>query len=136
MVKRKGVDQKFIGPVNFSTNEACGLLVEGFDSPPMLMMTYNPPYYVDLIEKAGFTKQIDLIAWHWDGDSYDDKSVKVIRCFTGAFKTKQYHYPKSKSKKFKEEAAALREVYNSAWDQKHGFVPMTDEEFDYTRQRS
>src|SRR5271157_3321592 len=54
-LKGKGIDQKFIGPVNFSTNEACGLLIEGFDSPPFLMMTYNAPYYAKLIEKAGFS---------------------------------------------------------------------------------
>ncbi|HZY38277.1 MAG TPA: hypothetical protein VFE53_16585, partial [Mucilaginibacter sp.] len=53
-LKGKGADQKFIGPTNFSTNEACGLLVKGFDSPPMLMMTYNAPYYTELVEKAGF----------------------------------------------------------------------------------
>lgn len=44
-LKEKGATDKFIGPVNFSTNEACGLLVEGFDTPPMLMYTYNYPYY-------------------------------------------------------------------------------------------
>src|SRR5476651_1718242 len=77
-LKEKGIDQKFIGPVNFSTNEACGLLIEGFDSPPVLMMTYNAPYYAGLIEKAGFEKQVDLIAWHWVGEGYDDKSVRLL----------------------------------------------------------
>ena len=55
-LKDKGVTQNIIGPVNFSTNEPCGLLVEGFDSPPVLMDTYNPSYYIDLVEKQGYTK--------------------------------------------------------------------------------
>ena len=51
------------GPVNPSTNYECGLLVEGFDSSPMVMMTYNPPYYATLIERAGLKKIKDLLAY-------------------------------------------------------------------------
>lgn len=130
-LKDKGVDQKFIGPVNFSTNEACGLLIEGFDSPPFLMMTYNAPYYAELIEKAGFSKQIDLIAWHWDGDGYDDKSLRLLDALQERLKRNNIIIRKVNLKKFKEEAAKLRGVYNSAWDKNSGFVPLSDEEFDY-----
>jgi GNAT superfamily N-acetyltransferase len=130
-LKDKGVDQKLIGPVNFSTNEACGLLVEGFDSPPFLMMTYNAPYYAELIERAGYTKQIDLIAWHWDGDGYDDKSVRLLNALQERLKRNNIIIRKVNLKNFKEEVAKLRQVYNSAWDQNSGFVPLTDEEFDY-----
>jgi GNAT superfamily N-acetyltransferase len=130
-LKDKGVDQKFIGPVNFSTNEACGLLIEGFDSPPVLMMTYNAPYYAGLIENAGFKKQIDLIAWHWEGESYDDKSVRLLNALQERLKRSNIIIRKVNLKKFKEEATKLREVYNSAWDDNSGFVPLTDEEFDY-----
>jgi GNAT superfamily N-acetyltransferase len=130
-LKNKGVKEKFIGPVNFSTNEAAGLLVEGFDSPPMLMMTYNAPYYADLIEKAGFSKQIDLIAWHWEGDSYDDRSVRLLNALQERLKRNNIVIRKVNLKNFKEEAAALRKVYNSAWDQNTGFVPLNDDEFNY-----
>lgn len=130
-LKDQGIGQKFIGPVNFSTNEACGLLIEGFDSAPMLMMTYNYPYYAGLIEKAGFTKQTDLIAWHWDGDGYDDKSVRLLDVLTERLKRNNITIRKVNLKKFKEETAKLRQVYNSAWDKNSGFVPLTDEEFDY-----
>lgn len=128
-LKAKGVDQKIIGPVNFSTNEACGLLIKGFDSPPMLMMTYNYPYYIDLIEKAGYSKQIDLIAWHWDGDAYDDKSVRLLNALQERLKRNNIIIRRVNLKNFKEEVAKVREVYNSAWDQNSGFVPFTDEEF-------
>jgi len=130
-LKQKGVDQKFIGPVNFSTNEACGLLIKGFDSPPMLMMTYNAPYYEALVENAGFAKQIDLIAWHWDGEGYDDRSVRLLDALTERLKRNNIVIRSVNLKKFKEEAVKLREVYNSAWDENSGFVPLNDEEFEY-----
>jgi len=130
-LKNQGIAGKFIGPVNFSTNEAAGLLIKGFDSPPMLMMTYNAPYYAELIEKAGFSKQIDLIAWHWDGDSYDDRSVRLLDALQARLKRNNVIIRKVNLKNFKQEAAALREVYNSAWDHNTGFVPLTDDEFTY-----
>ncbi len=120
-----------IGPVNFSTNEPCGLLIKGFDSPPVLMMTYNAPYYIELIEKYGFTKNIDLIAWHWDGQNYDDKSVRLLDSLTERLKRSNVTIRKVNLKDFKNETTKLREVYNKAWDKNSGFVPMNDEEFDW-----
>jgi len=120
-----------IGPVNFSTNEPCGLLIKGFDSPPVLMMTYNAPYYAELLDKAGFTKNIDLIAWHWDGQNYDDKSVRLLDSLQERLKRNNVTIRKVNLKDFKNEAAKLREVYNKAWDKNSGFVPMNNEEFDY-----
>src|SRR6185436_3334122 len=61
-LKEKGAF-KILGPVNPSTNEACGLLVDGFDLPPVAMMTYNKPYYADLISNNGYTKGTDLLAY-------------------------------------------------------------------------
>ena len=54
------------GPVNPSLNYTCGLLVDGFDSPPTFLMTYNPPYYAALIEACGFAKAQDLYAYEMD----------------------------------------------------------------------
>jgi GNAT superfamily N-acetyltransferase len=130
-LKEKGAGQKFIGPVNFSTNETCGVLIEGFDSPPVLMNTYNFPYYSELIENAGFKKQVDLIAWHWDGQNYDDKSVRLLDALQERLKRNDIVIRKVSLKNFKEETAKLREVYNSAWDQNTGFVPLNDEEFEH-----
>jgi len=130
-LKNKGVNGKFLGPVNFSTNEPCGLLVEGFDSSPVLMQTYNFPYYAQLLEKEGFEKDVDLIAWHWDGNNYDDRSVRLLNALQERLKRNNIVIRKISLKNFKEESAKLREVYNSAWDQNTGFVPLTDEEFDY-----
>jgi hypothetical protein len=49
------------GPMNPSTNDECGFLLEGFDSPPMIMMTYTPPYYLDYMERCGLVKSKDLL---------------------------------------------------------------------------
>jgi len=130
-LKEKGVTQNIIGPVNFSTNEPCGLLVQGFDSPPVLMQTYNKPYYINLVEKQGFTKQVDLIAWNWEGQNYDDKSVRLLATLQERLKRNNIIIRNVSLKDFKNETVKLREVYNAAWDQNTGFVPMNDDEFNY-----
>lgn len=130
-LKGKDVTGKIMGPVNFSTNEPCGLLVEGFDSSPFLMQTYNFPYYAQLIEGFGFEKDVDLIAWHWEGGNYDDKSVRLLDALQERLKRNNIVIRKVDLKKFDEETIKLREVYNSAWDKNTGFVPLTDEEFNY-----
>ncbi|HEY0175579.1 MAG TPA: hypothetical protein VGC08_04315 [Pedobacter sp.] len=123
--------ETIIGPVNFSTNEACGLLIEGFTLPPVVMMPYNAPYYADLLEKAGFAKRVDLIAWRWEGDAYDDRSVKLLERLEERLTRSNITIRKINMKKFKEESLKLREVYNKAWDKNMGFVPLNNEEYDY-----
>jgi hypothetical protein len=129
-LREKGV-ATIIGPVNFSTNESSGLLIKGFNYPPVVMMPYNAPYYADLLEKAGLAKKVDLIAWRWEGDAYDDRSVKLLDKLEERLKRSEITIRKINMKKFKEEAAKLREVYNGAWDKNMGFVPLNDEEYDY-----
>ena len=123
---------KMIGPVNFSTNEICALLIEGFDGPPVAMMPYNPPYYLQLLEQAGFEKKVDLHAYRFQAGEYDNRSVQLMERIEERLKRNDIIIRKINVKNFKEESAALREVYNKAWDQNLGFVPMTDKEFDYT----
>ena len=66
--RQKGTD-RILGPANFSTNDEVGLLIEGFDSPPVVLMPYNPTYYIDFIESSGYTKAMDLLAWNTDAES-------------------------------------------------------------------
>ncbi|MBS1586898.1 MAG: hypothetical protein JSS82_15290 [Bacteroidetes bacterium] len=120
-----------IGPVNFSTNETCGLLIDGFDTPPVAMMTYNSPYYIKLIEKAGFGKKVDLLAYQITADGLEDKPARLMELLNERLKQKGITIRKANLKNFKQEVASLREVYNNAWDKNLGFVPMTDKEFDY-----
>src|SRR3954447_16556317 len=63
--KDKGM-ARLLGPMNPTTNDECGLPVDGFDAPPVVMMTYNPRYYVGLVEGAGFTKAKALLAYRFD----------------------------------------------------------------------
>jgi hypothetical protein len=129
-LKEKGVST-IIGPVNFSTNETCGLLIEGYDSPPVAMMTYNRPYYGKLIDKFGFGKKTDLIAYQIMAEDFDDKPARLMELLNERLKNKGITIRKANLKNFKKEVASLREVYNNAWDKNLGFVPMTDDEFNY-----
>ena len=129
-LKEKGLST-IIGPVNFSTNESCGLLVEGYNMPPVVMMPYNAPYYATLLEENGLTKKVDLIAWRWEGDAYDDRSVKLLDKLEERLTRSDIVIRKINMKKFKEEAENLRSVYNGAWDKNMGFVPLNNDEYDY-----
>ena len=129
-LKAQGVNSS-IGPVNFSTNETCGLLIQGYDSPPVVMMPYNFPYYLQLIEGAGYSKKVDLLAYDVPYATHNDRSVKLLDTLQARLKRSNITIRKINVKDFKNEAAKLREVYNAAWDQNLGFVPMTEKEFDH-----
>ena len=115
------------GPASFSVNEECGLLVKGFDSSPVVMMPYNPPWYADLIEGAGFKKSKDLIAYHHEANGVPERLARV------AGRLAERHQIKIRPldlKQFKAEVARVRMLYNAAWDANWGNIPMTDAEFD------
>lgn len=113
------------GPMNFSTNEECGFLIEGFDAPPMLMMPYNPPYYNNLMESSGMQKAKDLFAFIYE--TKDRLPEKVLRVAAIAEKRGITVRPINK-KRFNEEMLVFKEVYNSAWEKNWGFIPLTDDE--------
>jgi hypothetical protein len=123
--------ETIIGPVSFSTNEACGLLIEGFDSSPVVMMTYNAPYYATLLDNIGLKKKVDLLAWKFEGDKYDERSVRLMDKIQERLLRSDIIIRKIDMKNFKQEAEKLRTVYNGAWDKNMGFVPLNEEEFDY-----
>jgi GNAT superfamily N-acetyltransferase len=117
------------GPCNPSTNETCGLLIEGFKSPPTIMMPYNPPFYTKLIESAGYRKIMDLFAYTL---TKDHLRVDKIKRFDKLLKRKNSVYIRNvRLERFDEELALIRRIYNNAWSKNWGFVPMTDEEFSY-----
>ena len=120
-----------IGPVNFSTNETCGLLIEGFDSAPVIMMTYNRPYYIELLENAGLREKVTLLAYKIVVADLEDKPYRMMPILKERLARRNITIRKVNLKKFKEEVKMIHEVYNSAWDENLGFVPMTEKEFDY-----
>lgn len=115
------------GPMSPSSNYECGLLVDGFDSSPYVMMTYNPPYYAERIERAGWHKAKDLYAYISSTSAVSEKRVKQVAAH--AFKKKGVRVRSINMKKFDQEVEAVWQIYNSAWQRNWGFVPMTKEEF-------
>lgn len=130
-VKNEKLDA-ILGPTNFSTNDTAGLLVEGFDDPPVIMMTYNKPYYMDFLESYGFKKKTDLLAYLLTKDKISMKSVKIAEMLEERLKRKGIHIRSVNLKRFKEEAQQINSVYKQAWEKNWGFVPASDEEFAHT----
>ncbi|MDA3613880.1 GNAT family N-acetyltransferase [Polluticaenibacter yanchengensis] len=118
-----------LGPCNFSTNETCATLIENFDEPPFAMMPYNFPYYNTLLENAGFVKNVDLLAYRFDENSYNEKAVRLKSAFEKRLASKNIIVRPIDKRRFAEEVDKVSEVYNQAWDKNLGFVPMTKDEF-------
>ncbi len=117
------------GPLNPSQNEECGLLVKGFDTPPVLMMTYNPHYYIDLMEGYGFKKARDLYAYTAEITPNLPEVVATAAKYA-AEKHPEAVVRKADFRRFEQEKEHIKEIYNSAWSDNWGFVPFTDKEFD------
>jgi GNAT superfamily N-acetyltransferase len=122
------------GPLNFSQNQECGLLIEGFDESPVIMMTYNPRYYIDFIERFGFVKAHDLYAFIAERADFSEVAKfppKLLRVAEKAGEKKRVKFRKVDMANFDRELEMVKKVYNKAWERNWGFVPMTDAEFDH-----
>jgi hypothetical protein len=125
-VAERGLDT-LRGPMNFSTNDDCGLLVRGFHRTPAVMMPFNPEYYADLIERAGFTKAKDLLA-------YIQSSTMPRMLERAAARARKRYAITTRPldmKHFDEETRLIRTLYNAAWEKNWGFIPMTEREIDH-----
>jgi hypothetical protein len=122
--------QMLRGPANPSLNDEAGLLVDGFDSPPVFMMTYNPPFYPGLVEAAGFRKAKDLLAYWFD--VAPDPLARLERMVDRVRKREPDVVVRQITRgTLSADLPKIREVYNSAWEKNWGFVPMTDAEMDF-----
>jgi hypothetical protein len=129
-LKKNGME-KMIGPMNPSTNDECSLLIDGFDSPPCLMMPYNPRYYLSLLEGAGLKKAMDLYAyWLPESSFHKDRLSRIAERITS--KDSGLRIRPLDMSHFNEELKVVKEIYNQAWSKNWGFVPMTDAEMDQT----
>lgn len=122
---------KLRGPVNPSMNDEVGALVPGESEPgaPLLMMTYNPAYYLDLFSSAGFAKEKDLVAIL---APVSDLSFKRLSRITEGVRKREpgLTVRTIRMDRFAEELATVKHIYNGAWEKNWGFVPMTSEEID------
>jgi hypothetical protein len=121
--------ETMVGPVNPSTNDECGLLVDGFDAPPCLMMPYNPPYYASLLEGAGLKKVMDLYAYWLDESTFlFDRLNRITKRICR--KSPPIHIRPLNLRRFDDELKIIKEIYNDAWSRNWGFVPLTEAEID------
>jgi GNAT superfamily N-acetyltransferase len=119
------------GPMNPSTNHECGLLVAGFEQHPMIMTTWNPRYYSTLVEKAGFTKAKDLLAYFFSGQGEDafDLPDQFRAHAERALRGNRLTFRNLDLKNFDREVERCWEIYNSAWEANWGFFPMSHDSF-------
>lgn len=123
-VKAKGAEA-IRGPATFTTNEECGLLIDNF-SPPVIMMPYNPPYYQELVESAGFDKAMDLHCLYMDRALIEDNDTltRLERLVSRASKRSNISVRKFNGRDKKNEFRRFQEIYNAAWEQNWGFIPL------------
>jgi GNAT superfamily N-acetyltransferase len=120
------------GPANFSTNDEVGMLVDGFDSPPVILMPYNPRYYPEFVERFGFTRAQDLLAYYIAIDIFrehpEQAPAKLLRVMEKARQRGEFTVRRVDMRRISEEIERIKAVYNSAWERNWGFVPLTDAE--------
>lgn len=117
------------GPENMSINDDIGLLVEGFDSPPAIMMPFNRPFYPELVESCGLRKTIDLYAYYVDAQQpIPERLARGIELCQRRYK---FQVRSVNLSRLSEELNEVYRVYTQAWEQNWGAVAMTRKEFDY-----
>ena len=120
------------GPASFSVNDECGLLIDGFDTPPTLMMPHNPRYYITLLERAGFSKAKDLLVYQGGHlDHYVTPPERIARAMELMRQRLGITLRPLNMKDFEGDVERIKAIYNVAWEKNWGFVPMTEREIDH-----
>jgi len=121
---------EIMGPIDYSTNYLCGLLIDGFQHPPTLLTSHNPPFYSRLIEGWGFEKVMDLFAWWFANPA---NAAARLRRLAGALRKRaeKVTLRPGNLRDLPNEARRIRAIYNEAWEKNWGFVPFSEKEFAY-----
>jgi hypothetical protein len=115
---RKKGRTEIMGPIDYSTNYVCGLLIVGFQFAPTILTAHNPPYYRELIERCGFAKEKDWYAW-WFADPA--KAAARLRPLAERFRKRwPVTIRAGNLKNIREESRRLRQIYNQAWEKNWG----------------
>jgi GNAT superfamily N-acetyltransferase len=123
--------ERLVGPMDFTTNDECGLLIEGFDLPPFVLEPWHPAYYGELVEGIGMTKAMDLLMWKLElgslkqGDRFHEMIHQAAEASANEHGVVVRHMRK---RDLEAEVMRFMEVYNEAWDRNWGFVPVSEEE--------
>ncbi|MCC5940281.1 MAG: GNAT family N-acetyltransferase [Balneolaceae bacterium] len=127
-LREQGMEQ-VLGPANPGMMDEIGVLVEGFDKYPSILMPYNKPYYDKLITNAGYQKEMDLLTYLVTQDSVDrDRATRAVEIVKK--RLPGISIRKIKLKKIRDEVKIIREIFNSSWKNNWGFIPLSTEEFD------
>jgi GNAT superfamily N-acetyltransferase len=121
----RGMD-RLRGPVNLSMNDECAFLLEGFDAPPVVMMTYNPRYYLGLMDTCGLEKAKDLYAFLKGRER--KLSPKAEEFLERLRRSNQFSFRTLTKARLQQDALNIAAIYNAGWQKNWGFVPWTDSE--------
>lgn len=116
-----------LGPMNFSVYDEIGLLTDAFDRDPILMCTYNPPYYLKLLEGAGYKKEVDWFAY-WKDETVPNFMRQI---HNRVMRQKGLVIREVNRKRFNEEAEAVKHIFNQAWAENWGNVPFNDDQWQH-----
>jgi GNAT superfamily N-acetyltransferase len=126
--------ERVLGPMDFTTNDEIGILIEGFDRQPMILEPWHPPYYQQLIESLGFAKAMDVLMWELnfgdlkDGERFDPA---IHAAATKALRDEGIEIRNMRKRDMATEVRRFMDVYNEAWGKNWGFVPITDAEVEF-----
>jgi GNAT superfamily N-acetyltransferase len=122
--------ERILGPMDFTTNDECGLLVEGYDRQPIILQPWNPPYYKELVEGLGMTKAMDMRMWDlWLGElKQGNEFDPMIEAAAKIAEDKGVVVRNMRKRELEAEIGRFMEVYNEAWSRNWGFVPITEAE--------
>ena len=119
--------QRIVGPVNFAFHHDCGLLIDGFDRPPSMMMPYNPKYYSRLVEASGFVKMKDL--WSWELLSLQGLPEKIVRLAERVKASGRIRVRRLDTSNPEADIRRIKAIYETMLKPGFGFAPMSDAEF-------
>ena len=119
------------GPASFSTNDDCGLLIWGFDTPPTIMMPHNPRWYPELLDRAGFTKAKDLLVYEGGNEAGSTAPDRIARATDLITRRLGVTLRPLNMRAFEREVGEIKRLYNACWERNWGFVPMTEHEIDH-----
>ena len=122
--------ERILGPMDFTMNDECGILIEGYNEPSMILEPWHPPYYRDLVEGYGLEKRMDLLMWElWFGDLEQGESfTPMIHAAADHSRKEGVTVRDMKRSDMEAEVTRFMEVYNVAWGKNWGFVPITEAE--------
>ena len=126
--------ERLLGPMDFTTNDEIGILIEGFERRPMILEPWHPPYYRGLVEAEGFAKTMDVLMWELnfgelkDGEQFDPSIHTAAK---KALEDEGIVIRNMSKRDMAGEVARFMDVYNEAWGDNWGFVPITDAEVEF-----